>query len=79
MSNPIATDAVLELLQQLIRIPSVNPSLASDGKAGEAGGTGEAAVADYARGWLAERGIDAWLEDVAPGRPNVVARASSER
>ncbi len=70
LSNPIATDAVLELLQRLIRIPSVNPSLASDEKAG----AGEAAVADYARGWLAERGIDAWLEEVAPGRPNVVAR-----
>ncbi len=71
MSTAIPTDAVLKLLQQLIRIPSVNPSLASDEKAG---GAGEAAVADYARGWLAERGIDAWLEEVAPGRPNVVAR-----
>ncbi len=68
LSTAIATDAVLELLQQLIRIPSVNPSLASGEKAGEAGeaggggrgrGAGEAALADYARGWLAERGIDA--------------------
>ncbi len=59
--------AVLDLLQQLIRIPSVNPSLVPE----EA--SGEAAIAAFARDWLAEHGLRAWLEEAAPGRPNAVA------
>ncbi len=46
MSTAIPTDAVLKLLQQLIRIPSVNPSLASDEKAGGAGEAAGAALGD---------------------------------
>jgi acetylornithine deacetylase len=59
---------ILQLLQELIRIPSVNPTLAPEES------DGEAALADFARTWLAERGVDAWLEEVAPGRPNAVAQ-----
>jgi len=59
--------AVLDLLQQLIRIPSVNPTLVPD----EA--HGEAAVAAFARDWLAQQGMRTWLEEAAPGRPNAVA------
>lgn len=63
----LASAVVLDLLQGLIRIPSVNPTLVPDE------GQGEAAVAAFARDWLAQHGIRAWLEETAPGRPNVVA------
>ena len=59
--------AVLEVLQQLIRIPSVNPTLVPDEP------HGEVAVAAFARDWLAQRGMRAWLEEAVPGRPNAVA------
>lgn len=58
--------ALLDLLSELISIPSVNPTLAPEESAGEA------ALAEYARDWMAEQGVDAWLEEVAPSRPNVV-------
>jgi acetylornithine deacetylase len=60
--------ALLALLQELVRIPSVNPTLAPDES------DGEAALAEFARDWLANHGIDARLEEVVPGRPNVVAQ-----
>jgi acetylornithine deacetylase/succinyl-diaminopimelate desuccinylase-like protein len=53
------------LLRTLVRTPSVNPR---DGS-----GTGEAALAEVVRGWLADRGVRAELHEVLPGRPNVVA------
>lgn len=56
-----------ELLQDLIAIPSVNPSLAP----GE--GHGEAAIAAFAAEWLNARGVRAQVEEVAPGRHNVHA------
>ena len=58
---------VLDLLRELIRIPSVNPTLVPD----EA--HAEAAVATFACDWLARQGVRAWLEEAAPGRPNAVA------
>ena len=51
----------------LVRTPSVNPLL-------EEGGTGEAAVAELAAGWLAAWGYATVTNEVAPGRFNVVAR-----
>lgn len=65
--DPLAPAAVLDLLQQLVRCPSVNPTLVPDE------GHGEAAIAALARDWLAARGVRAWLEEAAPGRPNAVA------
>ena len=38
----------------------------------------EQEVAEFARDWLASRGVRAWLDEVAPGRPNVVAEAVGE-
>ena len=64
-------DAVIGLLRDLVRIPSVNPTLAP----GEAGG--EAAIASFIRDWLEARGVKASLEEAAPGRPNVVATIGS--
>ena len=71
MSEYLTRDSVLGLLRELVRIPSVNPTLAPDCP------EGEAAVAEFARQWLEEAGVEAWLEEAAPGRPNVVARVGS--
>ncbi len=57
---------LVSLLESLVRIPSVNPCLAPD----EA--TGELAIAEFIRDWLAGHGVPAVLEEAAPGRPNVV-------
>lgn len=69
--DPLDRAAVLAVLSDLIRIPSVNPALAP----GEA--HGEAAVAAFVRDWLDARGTRARLEEAAPGRPNVVASVGS--
>ncbi len=66
-TDPLSRETVLQLLQDLIRIPSVNPILAP------AESQGELALAEFAQAWLAARGVSAQLEEVAPGRPNVVA------
>jgi len=58
---------VVELLQALIRIPSVNP----DGGPGQAT-TGEAACAEFVGDFLRRAGAHVELEPVFPGRPNVV-------
>ena len=46
MPDPLTRSSVLEVLQLLIRTPSVNPSLAPEE------GQGEAAIAAVARDWL---------------------------
>jgi acetylornithine deacetylase len=58
-------DPVISLLRDLIAIDSVNPSLVRDA-AGE--GAIAAAIAARLRGF----GLDVRVEEVAPGRPNVV-------
>jgi len=70
-ADPLAAESVLDLLSDLIRIPSVNPAIAPD----EA--HGEAAIADFACDWLARHGVPAHQEAAAPGRPNVVAEVGS--
>ena len=67
MSDFLTRTAVLRLLSELVAIPSVNPSLAADGTGGET------QIAAFCRDWLNERGVRAWLEEAAPGRPNAVA------
>ncbi|HET7170615.1 MAG TPA: M20/M25/M40 family metallo-hydrolase [Gaiellales bacterium] len=57
-----------ELLARLVEVDSINPELV-------AGGAGEAAIAELAAGWLRERGLDARVEEVAPGRANAIATA----
>jgi acetylornithine deacetylase/succinyl-diaminopimelate desuccinylase-like protein len=60
---------VVELLQALVRIPSVNPH-------GEPGtdGVGEARIAEWLAVFLESIGAEVELREVLPGRPNVVAR-----
>jgi hypothetical protein len=71
--DPLAPEFVLEILQSLVRIPSVNPTLAP-----EEGG-GEAEIAGFVRDWLDARGIEARLEEAAPGRPNVFASVGADQ
>ena len=54
------------LLRELVRVDSRNPSLVP-------GGPGESAVARRLADVLREWGLDPQLQEVAPGRPNVVA------
>jgi acetylornithine deacetylase len=70
-SHALSRASVLDVLQMLIRIPSVNPSIAPE----EAHGESEIAAA--ARDWLASKGLRAWLEETAPGRPNAVAETGN--
>jgi acetylornithine deacetylase len=59
------TDPVISFLRDLVAIDSVNPALVP-GAAGE--GQAAAAVAAYMR----RIGLDVHLQEVAPGRPNVI-------
>jgi acetylornithine deacetylase/succinyl-diaminopimelate desuccinylase-like protein len=70
----ISPNSAVELLQALVRIPSVNP-------AGDPGtdGIGEARMAEALCGFLSGLGAEARLQEVLPGRPNVVARFPSDR
>ena len=59
---------LVELLQELVRIDSVNPDLIP-------GAAGEAEIAGFVAGWCERAGLDVELEEAAPGRPNVIATA----
>ncbi len=63
----------IPLLQELIRIPSVNPS-------GDPGTehTGEARIAEFLHERLAAAGAAVELQEVLPGRPNLIARFPAE-
>jgi acetylornithine deacetylase len=67
----LARETVTTLLQALVAIDSVNPSLVP-------GGAGEAAMARFVMAWCAERGIPAEIDDAAPGRPSVIARVKGK-
>ncbi len=60
---------VVSLLQQLVRIPSVNPDNAPGTDQ-----TGEETLAIFLSGWLESIGAEVTLEEVKPGRPNLIAR-----
>jgi len=65
---------VIDLCSELVRIPSVNP----DGDPGTEA-TGEAACAAFVATYLESIGAKAVLEEVLPGRPNVIGRFPSDR
>jgi acetylornithine deacetylase len=56
-----------ELLERIVAIDSVNPTLVP-------GGAGELELARFVAGWLEERGLEVELEELAPSRANVVGR-----
>jgi acetylornithine deacetylase len=60
-----------DLLAELVRIPSVNPSL-------DPSSAGEEAIAAFCVDWLEQHGVRAWLEEASPGRPNVVAEVGDD-
>jgi acetylornithine deacetylase/succinyl-diaminopimelate desuccinylase-like protein len=62
-------DSPVDLLRQLIRIPSVNP----DSAPGQ-GATGEADCAEAVGDLLKMLGADVAFEEVLPDRPNVIGR-----
>src|SRR6185437_9186745 len=63
---PIDRQKTLKLLEDLVAIDSVNPTLVP-------GARGEQRAAEHVREFLRANGIAAELEEVAPGRPNVIA------
>ena len=58
---------VVSLLTDLVRIESVTPWLIADG-------TGERNLAEFMGKWLEAAGLEVLLDDVTPGRPNMLAR-----
>jgi acetylornithine deacetylase len=58
-------DPAIRLLRDLVAIDSVNPSLV-------AGAAGEAAIAQAVAGHLRQIGLDVEMQEVAPGRANVI-------
>jgi acetylornithine deacetylase len=59
--------SVIELVQDLVRIDSVNPGLAE-------GGAGESEIAAFVAGWAREAGLLVETIEHTPGRPNVIVR-----
>ncbi len=59
---------LISFCQHLVRIPSVNPDNPDTDK------TGEAELAGFLQGWLEALGAEVTLEEVLPGRPNLIAR-----
>jgi acetylornithine deacetylase len=59
------------LLQKLVQIPSVNPDHASPNQAELAG---EKRMADFLKIWLEGIGAEVTLDEIEPGRPNLIAR-----
>ena len=60
-------DELRDLLERLVAIDSVNPTLVP-------GGAGEAAIGRFVAGWLEDRGVEVEYDEPAPGRANVVGR-----
>ncbi len=67
VADAVDPGAVLSSLAELVRIDSVNPLLV-------AGAAGEGAMATAVARRLEAQGLDIALHEVAPGRPNVIAR-----
>jgi acetylornithine deacetylase len=60
-------DDVSALLERLVAIDSVNPTLVP-------GGSGEAAIARFVAEWLDRQGVAVEYQELAPGRANVIGR-----
>jgi acetylornithine deacetylase len=69
---PADAAAATSLLGDLVRIDSRNPDLVH-------GAPGEARIAAFCVEWLRGHGVDAWIEEVRPGRCNAVARCGDGR
>lgn len=65
--NALSNSPVAELVKALIACDSTNPDLSP-------GGAGEGAVAELVAARLRSAGLEVSLDEVAPGRPNVIGR-----
>ncbi len=63
----ITDDAVVTLLSDLVRIESVTPWLVP-------GGSGERPIADAMTTWLSDLPVDVTIDEIQPGRVNLIAR-----
>ncbi len=72
-AQPLSRESILEVLQLLVRTPSVNPTLAP------AEGRTEERIARAAADWFTRRGVRAWVDQVVPGRYNCVAEVGVGR
>jgi succinyl-diaminopimelate desuccinylase len=68
---------VISLLSDLVAIPSINPAFRQQGDVDA--WFGEAKAAQYVARWLRELGLDVELDEVLPGRANVVATLKGTR
>lgn len=68
----VTREAAEALLAAMVAIPSVNPALAQATDPAE--WAGEGAMARFVADWLVANGIEATLDQIESGRPNVVAR-----
>src|SRR3989442_12322758 len=67
-------EQITRLLQDLVRIPSVNPH----GDPGtDARHTGEACMVEFLVDFLRKLALDVEIHEVESGRPNVIAKFSS--
>jgi len=64
------TPALVALLRELVSIPSMNPYR----RPNLPPGYGEAALAAHVAAFLRDAGLSVGLQEIAPGRPNVLAR-----
>ena len=66
---------VIEILQQLVRIPSINP-MGRDVSGDE---YFEYAVTDQLERWFTELGVQYCRQEIAPRRENIIARIDGDR
>lgn len=59
---------IINLLQQLVAINSINPDLVADG-------AGEGEIARFVANWLTRAGLEVEIDEPRPGRPNVIGIA----
>jgi acetylornithine deacetylase/succinyl-diaminopimelate desuccinylase family protein len=73
-AQTVNDEQITQLLQDLVRIPSVSPH----GDPGTAKkNTGEARIAEYIAEVLRKLALDVELREVEPGRPNVIGKFTS--
>lgn len=63
-----AMSETTELVRQLVAINSINPDLVP-------GSAGEEEIARFVASWLERAGLDVTVQEVVPGRPNVIGVA----
>lgn len=64
--------SAVALLSSFIETPSINPAFQTEQD--DPAHFGEAALAEVLKCWLDEAGLDCSIDEVLPGRPNLIAR-----